>query len=291
MTFFAEFVSTTLAAACGPASHRYLILDASATRPVDFVRALALKGQAIDLLTRKPCTWRECASPVLIRLPTEAASVAICRRARELMNDWRYANCFLYVESPHAPDVAVRLFAERTDAVLPQDMSVVLRYFDSRIFGTLMRVLDDWQLRAFLAAGTRWALPGRTGELLLLDHGNDPEAPVFTAPLVLGTAQEAALIDAAETDAMVDLLLNQNNSVLLNLLPPQQFERIGQALARANGLGLRELGDQVAYCSLDLDLGPAFIHDSPWVEGLGSVKEGRMSLSALIEQAARGASA
>jgi hypothetical protein len=77
----------------------------------------------------------------------------------------------------------------------------------------------------------------------------------------------------------------------LNMLPPRQFERIDKALGSARALGLRALGDQVAYCALDLELGPDFVNDSPWVEDLGSVEAGRMTFSELIERAARGANA
>lgn len=287
MQLFADFIATTLARPCPPACHRYLVVDTAATRPLNFVRELALKDEAIDLLTREPCVWRDSASPVLFELPAEPASATTCRKTRELLNQWRYANCFLYVESPYSGDVAIRLFGERTNAVLPQNMPVVLRYFDSRIFGALMRALNDAQLRAFLSAGTRWALPGRSGELCLLEHGSDSQAPAFTAPLEFDTAQEAALIDAAEADAMVDLLLSQSSAGLLAMLPPEQHRSIVAALAVARTHGIHDVTDQAAFCSVSLELGLGFVSEPPWVSELPALQAGTLKFAQVLGRVAR----
>jgi hypothetical protein len=283
---FADFLSDELSSAAGPEQHRYLVVDTAATRPADLAHELAIGAQAIDILTGESCVWRESASPVLIELTRDAVRSAICRGVAEALAKWRYANCFVFIESPHARDAVIQMLRERTEAVLPQNMPVLLRFFDSRVFAALLKTLSTNQLTSLLAVGSRWALPGRHGELHRIDSDAESAVVEFLWPIDLDTKQETALIEAGEADAMIDLLLNQNNAALLALLPPEQHQRISAALVAAKALGVEHLADQVAYCALDMELGSKFHEHEPWVSALCDARPRRTAFTDLVAQVA-----
>lgn len=285
MRLFSDFVADALSEPVAAGHHRYLVVDTAATRPTPIASVLGLRVSATDVLTGKPCVWRESASPVLLELPVAAVNSAACSIAATSLTKWRYANCFVYLESPHDQATVLRMLRDRTEAELPQNVPVLLRYFDSRVFAELLRVWSERQARAFLSAGTRWAIPGRRGEVASFEHEDGaPDVP-HEAPFKFDTAQEAALIDAGEADALVDLLLDQNNAVLEVLLPPEQHERIVAALEVGRTLGIDQVSDQAAFCSLALELGLSFHEDEPWVGWAPELQAGRLTFSEAVERA------
>jgi Domain of unknown function (DUF4123) len=283
MEMFADFLKGALALDAAPNLYRYLVIDSAATRPVNLATELGLGTTAIDILTGEPCNWRDGASPVLLPLTSVAAREGACHRVRASLWKWRFANCFVYVESEAAPDVMVKLLRDRTCAVLPQELPVLLRFYDPRVFAALLITFDTSQANALLAGASRWAIPGRRGELKLIERNVEPSvsAPL---PFVLTALQESALIDAGEADAMVDLLLNQNNADLMELMPPDQHERIDASLNVAMSSRIDKLADQVSFCSLGLALGPDFHEGEPWAASMISVRAGRTSFSEAMAQ-------
>jgi hypothetical protein len=196
----------------------------------------------------------------------------------------------LYVEAEAAIGVMVKSLRDRTDALLSQDLSVLLRYYDPRVFAALLRHLSASQLATLLAAGSRWAFPGRRGELHI-NFSRAAPMPENTLPFVLSPEQDAALTNAGEADAMVDLLLNQNNPQLLELSPPDQHERVCAAIATARTFGIDHLADQVAFCTLSLVLGADFHEQQPWAETISSVRAGRVPFSDAVAQIGEGEAA
>jgi hypothetical protein len=283
---FADFLAGELRNAAGPEQHRYLVVDTAATRPANLALELALGGQAIDILTSEHCVWRESASPVLIELPRAPVQQSLCGRLGETLTKWRYANCFVFIESPHTRDVVIRMLRERTEAVLPENMPVLLRFFDCRVFTALLKVLGADQRTSLLAVGSRWAMPRRHGELRCIESKLESRVVEISWPLDLDSAQEAALIDAGEADAMIDLLLNQNNAALQALLPPEQHERISAALVAAKDLGIERLSDQVVFCTLDMELGAKFHDHEPWVSAIRDARSARKTFADLVAQVA-----
>lgn len=286
MSTFHEFIGSRLAEPAPVAAYRYLVVDSAATRPLNFSRSCGLAEDGIDILTGEVCVWRESASPVLLALPLAAAGPAVVRKSRETLSMWRYANCLVYLESPHLPHVLARMLRNRTEAVLPQNLHVLLRYFDPRVLFTLTTVLDRARMSAFFGIASRWAFPDRSGGLQTMETQTSQLGDTLETPVCFDTAQEAELIDAGEADAMIDLLLNQSNAALLTMLPPQQHERVHALLAQAQSLRINELSDQVAFCSLGLELGPNFFDASPWSESLAALKAGQLKFSQLLDRVA-----
>ncbi|MBT9567512.1 MAG: DUF4123 domain-containing protein [Thiobacillus sp.] len=284
MKKFSDFMGETLVCPAVPNMHRYLMIDTSATRPVNVGRSLPLGGSSVDLLTGRLCDWRKCANPVLLELPDAAFDEQSISAASSFFETWHFANCFTFIESSLNWSSTLLALRTRTVAVLPDHVPVMLRFYDARILPVLLRVLSPEQRHQFLGIARRWAFPGRKGELCLIES-DESLHDSYPTPLSLTPDQEAALIDAAEVDAMVDLLLNTNNPTLAAALPPEQHELIEAALSSANSLKIRQGSDQVAYCTLYLELGPDFMTQDPWRSWLPDMTVGKLTLSDVMNLA------
>ena len=147
--------------------------------------------------------------------------------------------------------------------MLPKNMEVLLRWYDNRVMAVLLRVLDEAQQSALFADMSFLAFADRRGMLHTAKVGRY-SVQSAKLPITLTNKQEAQLIEAAETDALIDVLLEQGQSTLMQLLPPDQFER-GHALwSLAEGYGIHQEPEQVAFCQLGLELGPDFHLQPPW---------------------------
>ena len=287
MPLLADFVAEAVGGDSPAATHRYLLVDTSATHGIHVAKELRLDSDAIDVLTRAPCDWNASASPVLISLPHRPTTPADAERLRTWLLRWRYGNCVSYIESELAmQDLATELHA-RCDALLPDNMPVVLRHFDGRVMSALLTALLPEQLASFLQCASRWALADRSGELVLLPPRPERPATRFNAPLALNVEQQAALIDAGEADAVVGILLDQMHHKLMPMLPPEQHDTISKALHRAQESKLTKLSDQVSFCSLWLELGGSFVEAEPWATFMRQVAAGTLTFDqALISMSA-----
>ena len=286
MRQLADFIADILATPARLGFHRYLIVDAAATRPTNIAQALRLGHVATDILTGVDCVWKESASPILVELPADASQESVCRIAKETLRKWRYANCFVFLETTRAPHEAAAMLRERTEAVLPDDMDVVLRFFDPRVFAALVEHLNADARVAFLSGAALWAIPDRRGEVQVIEQGTSDVSAPFISPMRLNSEEEIALIDAGEADAMVDLLLNQNNDQLLAMIPPDQHENVVVVLAQARSFGIEDVPDQAAFCAAVLALGVDFHAREPWVRLLCEVTAGHMKFSEAARLAA-----
>ena len=277
---FADFVALAVESSTDGGLRRYLIVDTAATRPFDIARSCGLHSGGIDLLTGESCDWSQSASPVLIDLSAPSTDQGIGSATRQTLDRWKLANCFVYLESRFDPDAMANSLRVRTEATLPENLPVLLRYFDARVLEALMGTLTAAQRHAFLTVGSLWATPGRRGELSKWANSAEPaDAPAFISPLALNAVQEAALLDAGEADALIDVLLNQNNARLIEMTPPDQHETISEALASSQKFGINGSTDQASFCSLWLELGAGFVAEEPWASALLRVRDKRSTLA------------
>jgi Domain of unknown function (DUF4123) len=282
MELFADFLARELASDAALDLHRYLIVDTAATRPTNMAKALAIEAPAFDLLKGERCDWRESASPVLLELPRQAQGKSTCSSIRNALIKWRYANCFIAIVSDISFQQMTQLLSQRTDALLPDNMTVVLRYFDTRVFGTLMQIFSNEQRREFLSAATHWTMPGRWGELQSYKGDTAHEIANATLGIRLNALQEAALIESGDADALVDLMLNQGHPALSALVPPEQYEKINLALAKAKKTQINEISEQVAYCTVALELGTDFGDEPAWAPRMTLVKSGKLKFTDVL---------
>jgi hypothetical protein len=190
-----------------------------------------------------------------------------------LLKQGRYSSSLLFLYSPlDTADLARRL-AMRLDVSLPEGIEMLLRFFDGRVFETLLKVLQAEQRLGFLSPARAWWLVDRVGHLRLCDSCFSAiESPLI--PIVLNTAQEAALIDASEIDQV---------AMLLSAMMPSEFESkhevervsfLTKNIASARSYRIVAPNDLTMYCAMALTYGDGFDQVSPWVSWLAKISEG-----------------
>lgn len=284
---FGAAVDACLGQPAPAGTHRYLMLDAAAFDAPGLRQARLLGDSWFDLMTHE-APDAEAASPLLMPMPDQVASAAWRYRWQVFAQAWRHASALSYLESELAPADLAHALHRRLDAVLPQELPVVLRYFDPRIAPVLAQVLTPEQRGWLFAPAQRWLVCDRHGDALALELPPGAPGEDATAPLRLTDAQEAALLAAAEPDAVIGALHAQQYAPLLELAPGAQHRHIAGFVAQGRTLGVVETTDLIAYCAIALVLEADFARHEPWPSALADVRAGRRSFACAAAEIAEG---
>jgi len=208
-------------------------------------------------------------------------------RHRQLL-DWiaahgTYTSSLLMLASPLAiDDVAARL-ARRLDAALSEDMNVMLRFFDPRVFEALTGVLDPAQREAFLGVADHWWYFDRRGALVAQPARCDAQDG-HVAPLRLTVAQEFALLAASEPDQVAEQLQSMVPEPWRDVPLPRRIGFLQRHIGAANALGLRATRDLALYCAAALLEGEDFAGTPKWRPLLAQVQRGELDFGAALAQ-------
>lgn len=156
---------------------------------------------------------------------------------------------------------------ERYATVHTEDeQQFVLRYADVRILDPLISVLTESQVAAFLSPIKHWWTSDRMGQLVSLSSGTEASARKKTeteessGPLILSEKQFAALIDAAEADALIEQLYRIIPEQCLEDAPGKLHRRVSEQLSHMERFGIHDMADRIAYCVGDFNT-RAGLHD------------------------------
>ena len=221
-------------------------------------------------------------APILILIDANQAPFQ-----RQAMLNWlcehgTFASSLLFMVSPLPMAELVRRLALRLDATLPDNMDIVLRFFDSRVFEQLVAVLSDEQKRAFLNVASRWWFVDRRGEIQAVD-ATFSEAETPEIPLILTVQQEGAMLDASEPDQVAAFLQPVVPVEYADLAPELRYDFIVRHMGAARLLGIKATHELALYCVMPLLHGEQFATQAPWHAVLGQVQSGRRSLTLAVE--------
>lgn len=189
-----------------------------------------------------------------------------------------YTSTMVLLESPLPSDELARRLALRLDAQISDEMDVLLRFFDPRIFEQLVRVLTPEQKAGFFDVGLRWWFFDHRGVLREV-AAEYAEIGSFTPPLVLTSEQEFALLDASEPD-QVDAQLKENILEKYATVPlPERHDFIVRHSACAKEFGIIATFELALYCAMVLMYGEAFATVQPWRSMLEQVRLGTASFA------------
>lgn len=179
------------------------------------------------------------------------------------------------------PALARRL-ALRLNAVLPDQMEVMLRFFDPRVFEQLMLVFSTPEKQAFLDLGSSWFLLDRSGKLLRYPSifSTDDKWPIL---FELSVTQQDALIDSCEPDQIAELLRSGVPDVYRSVPLQEQHEFIVRNVALARSFGIHATHELSFFCALALLLGERFVEDKQWSLALDEVRKGVFTLQQAAE--------
>lgn len=193
-----------------------------------------------------------------------------------------------WLTSALAPTELADALAVRMDAELPGKLSVLLRFADPRVLPVLHETLEREQRGSFFGCTSGWWYLDRRGELMELplpEPGST--AAAFRPPIRLTAAQEQRLLDAAEPDAVLQLLRQHDALSLDRIAAAQRYDFARQCIGRARQWSLQTPTDLMLFCMVALDQGPAFDEQTQWSEALRSVRAGKLGLADAIQQVAQ----
>ena len=257
------------------------LLDQSALPQRGWLRRHVDRAQWVDVLSGKSETAFNGATPVLVRATgTTAGAATTDSFVGELHRVGRFANAVSLLSSALSIDDLQTALCERSRIDLPGNLEAVLRYFDTRTLPLLPRLLTPSQYSAFTRDIQRWVYLDRWGAVQCLPTATLLRGEPLPAPirLKLDDAQEAMLIDDGLTDAVIDLMLTQRHTALLDRSPPEQFDTIDPLVRAARSAELTEPFEALAYAATALAEGVDFSQREPWLSRLQQYREKRCSL-------------
>ncbi|WP_312515186.1 DUF4123 domain-containing protein [Massilia sp.] len=209
------------------------------------------------------------AAPLLFALPSpddETKEGFMCWLAEH----GTYTSSILLLSSPFGLDELCSQLARRMHARITDGMDVLLRYFDPRVFESLLAVLDEQQASTFLSPADCWWYPDRSGKLICRQSVCGIDA--FVSPLQLAAEQEFAMIDASEIDVVEGRLRGMfpDLAIRVNVAERELFLR--RHMAAAHAAGIESTNDMTLYCGLAVIHGEHFADSSPWREILAKVR-------------------
>jgi hypothetical protein len=260
----------------------YWLLDQSALPQQGWLRRNVGAARWLDLLGGTSEATFNGASPVIVRAVGATTDTGTTRWfADELYRTARFANAVSLLDSPLPIDELQTTLRDRARIELPGKLEAVLRYFDTRTLPLLPRLLTQIQYAQFTDGIRRWSYLGRHGVVQCLPAAAPPPTVQSPAPsrLVLDETQEAMLIDDALTDTVIDLMLTQRHTTLLDLSPPEQFDVIDPLVCAARAAGLCEPFEALAFAAKALAEGADFSQREPWLGRLKQYREKQCSIA------------
>lgn len=187
-----------------------------------------------------------------------------------------YTSSMLMLSSPLGLEELRDRLARRMRARISDEMNVLLRFFDPRVFEVLVDVLDEEQRDRFLNPAQCWWYPDRSGQL----RSQPAKFAVdeYAGHLELSAAQEFALVDASEIDQVAQQLRSMLPDAYIRMTPVQRAGFLRRHMADAGKAGVVATHEVALYCGLALLHGEEFAHRPPWRDMLVQVGEGSSSL-------------
>jgi hypothetical protein len=173
--------------------------------------------------------------------------------------------------------VLARKLVTRLNAKISEDMHVMFRYFDPRVFEAMLIIFSRERRDVFLSVADQWWYVDRRGELIETDaRFNDIDT--FGSPIEFSSAEEFAFTAASEHDQVArlveDTLTDKYNEIPRRL----RFEFVQRHMEAAKKIGINATHELALYCGLAVLNGEQFTSGGVWPALLGKVASGETSL-------------
>jgi hypothetical protein len=194
-----------------------------------------------------------------------------------------YTSSMMFLATPlPLRELASRL-TSRLEALISQNMEVLLRFYDPRIFEQLMVVLSSDQRKTFLSVGRRWWFVNRRGELGVV-AADYLEHDRFSPPMELSASQETLLLDASEPDLVAAQVISCVPDEYGRIPPQDRHAFISRQIDSARTFGITATYELALYCALSLLHGSEFPNGPHWKSLFDEVRCGRIKLTDAISE-------
>ncbi|MFC0131971.1 hypothetical protein CR105_16250 [Massilia eurypsychrophila] len=216
--------------------------------------------------------------------------VCIQTRSPTLRDDWllrwicetgAYSSSLMLIASRLSMRVLAERLTARLDAKISEDMDVLLRYFDPRVFEQMVRVLSVEQLASFFSVASAWWYVNRIGELQAVE-AQFSEIDAFGSPLMLSARQEHELVEASEIDQIEEQLRRSVPDEFARLVGAERHRFLVRHIDAAREFRITSTRELILYCALALVYGPDFSTRPEWAPKLDLIREGKNELSDVV---------
>lgn len=220
-------------------------------------------------------------APLLIRIGSSSLPLGSDSFLTIVCERGTYSSCLMLLASQLSLRPLAGRLTARLDAKISEDMDVLLRFFDPRVFEQLVHCLSNEQRRVFLSPASAWWFVDRRGELRVVD-AHFSHAELFHSPLLLSIHQEHELVDASEFDQVEEQLRLSVPSELSRLQPVQRCEFIAKKMAEAREFRINSVRELALYCALALIYGADFAALPEWSSQLNLIRDGKHDLTSSV---------
>lgn len=207
---------------------------------------------------------------------------------KRLLLEWiarhgTFSSSMLMLASPmDIPSLTARL-AARLDVTISDEMNVMFRFFDPRVFEAMLQIFSEERKAAFLGIAASWWYVDRSGQMVCVPSAFR-DADDIDDLQTLSSDEEFAFVDASAPDQIAQLVATMLPEQYGSLHAARRFSFIQQHSAAATALDIHSIHDVAMYCGLVLLHGEGFADRPEWTAILASVKTGKVTLmDAVIE--------
>jgi hypothetical protein len=158
-----------------------------------------------------------------------------------------------------------------------------LRYFDTRVLESLLRVLTAPQQQAFTGVASRWCWLDRAGQLQALE-AQQSQADVWPQNFELSPSQQNALVEAGEGDALVEQMVTLAPDLCQNKARAELHVLTTGCLTKFGKLHIEDIRTQTLYCLIALQLGTKFDLEPVWADALERVAKKQCTFAEALNE-------
>lgn len=221
------------------------------------------------------------ASPLLFEIKFSGGQPEKRQLLKWLGND-NHSSSLLLISSPLSMRDLARGLAKRCDGTLSEGEAIVIRFFDTRVFPSLLSVMHDDERSAWLGIASGWWYRGRDGATVHVVSEMQSK-DTHQAPMRISDAQMAQLLHASEPDEIAYLLEINLPDPFLTVDPAERYCLLREKLQNGRAIGLTQLSDLALYCGLAFLYNPGFDLEPGWKSALARVRANELSLQEAIE--------
>jgi hypothetical protein len=253
----------------------YLLVDQSAFPYISKIKKKIAALQIVNVLDTNANQPMDMASPLLIKWDFNDSNNEL---VQWFCTQGAYANGLHILKSALPLTQLAEKLAERSDALLPDNLTVLLRYFDTRILASLLKILTKEQINLLSNDIQSWWYVNRSGELTIacLDNHGQSE-PAIKPQIIFNAEQEARLLDAANGDMILSQLQQNPPEIMYPMRPDQQYALVTHLISMALENGIQQVPEWLAFCTLGFATQGAIYQQAPWPDLLSQIKAGKIT--------------
>lgn len=275
---FQDFVERSVAK--NPAANLYFLLDHGGL-PGLYRQLSKTSTTWVSLFDGTTESNSLAVAPILVLAGSDGALRLPLSFCKWISENGTYSSSVMMLSSPLKIGQLRDRLKARLNVRLSGDMEAMLRFFDPRVFESLIRVLDAEQAMVFLSVARKWWYVDRGGTIKSVDSTFiDVMSPEDA--LKLSASQEFTLIDFCEADQVLKGLRENASNSFEKLDPSLQYEFVVSNIDEAKSVGLLSLNDLILYNVAVLIVGKSSANESQWSNLMNAVKSEPSKFSELV---------